>query len=67
MVERAAGWDCKNFLLRLFQVNINSFGQASILAEADSNAVLFFSRVAKVFLFLRKQMFLFSQGADEFS
>lgn len=43
MVERADGWECKNSLLRLFQVNITDLvGQASILAEAD--APVLFSR-----------------------
>lgn len=57
VVKRADGWECKNSLLRLFQVNIR-LGQASILAEAD--APVLFSRAVKVFLFLRKQNFVFS-------
>lgn len=64
VVERADGWECKNSLLRLFQVNIR-LGQASILAEAD--APVLFSRAVKVsfpektkFCFLRFCFLAFS-------
>lgn len=48
----------QKFSAKTFSGEHNRLGQASILAEADSP--VFFSRVVKVFLFLRKQV-LFSQ------
>jgi len=47
----------QKFSAKTFSGEHNRLGQASILAEADSP--VFFSRVVKVFLFLRKQKFCF--------
>lgn len=53
------GWGgLQKFSAKTFTGEHNRLGQASILAEADSP--VFFSRVVKVFLFLRKQSFVFS-------
>lgn len=59
MVERADGVGLQKFSAKTFSGEHNRVGQASSLAEADSP--VFFSRVVKVFLFLRKQRTLFSQ------
>lgn len=59
MVERADGVGLQKFSAKTFSGEHNRVGQASSLAEADSPVL--FSRVVKVFLFLRKQSPLFSQ------
>jgi hypothetical protein len=48
----------QKFSAKTFSGDHNRFGQGSILVEADSP--VFFSRVEKVFLFLRKQKFVSS-------
>lgn len=48
----------QKFSAKTFSGEHNRLGQASILAEAD--APVLFSRAVKVFLFLRKQNFVFS-------
>lgn len=57
-VWRTVGVGLQKFSAKTFSGEHNRLGQASILAEADSP--VFFSRVVKVFLFLRKQNFVFS-------
>lgn len=59
VVERADGVGLQKFSAKTFSGEHNRLGQASSLAEADSPVL--FSRVVKVFLFLRKQNPLFSQ------
>lgn len=54
------GWDCKNSLLRLFQVNITDLAKLASQLKQISSALLQQGFV-KVFLFLRKQKVLFSQ------